>query len=365
MAPWRWWDGRRWTPIVGGASTLGASPRPRLPGWLSPLVIAAAVVIVPAVVVAAATAPQSVLLALVPLGIVVPVLVWLDRVEPEPWSSRVHAALWGATVAAAVAGVVNTIVAVAAGEVAAAVVSAPLVEETVKGLGVYWAVRRQEVDGVIDGLVYASWVALGFAAVENVQYFWLASSEGVLAETFVLRALLTPFAHPLFTAWIGLAIGSAVAAGRPLVPRVLAGWLVSVGLHALWNGSLVAAGESGEAAIIGLVALVFLAIFTGTVVMVVRVRRRERERFLAAVPHLAATYGVSAADAALFVGWRSMLRARRHLPAAERRRFDDLHATLARLAALHHRPGAIDPVAEARLVAHLRAIGPSSPHPAP
>jgi RsiW-degrading membrane proteinase PrsW (M82 family) len=328
-------------------------------------VVAAAVVVVPVVAFAAATAPQSVLLALVPLAIVVPALIWLDRVEPEPWSSRVHAALWGATVAVVVAGVVNSVVAVAVGEVAAAVVSAPLVEETMKGLGVYWAVRRREVDGVIDGLVYASWVGLGFAAVENVQYFWVASDEGVLAETFVLRALLTPFAHPLFTAWIGLAIGTAIAAGRPLVPRVLLGWLVSVGLHALWNGSLVAASETGTPALVGLAAIVFLAVFGGTIVMVVMVRRRERERFLAAVPHLAAAYGVSAADAALFAGWRTMLQARRRLPATERRRFDDLHATLARLAALHHRRAAIDPVAEARLVAHLRAIGPSSRRPAP
>ncbi len=327
--------------------------------------LAAAVLVVPVVAFAAATAPQSVLLAVVPLAIVVPVLVWLDRVEPEPWSSRLHAALWGATVAVAVAGVVNTVVAVTVGEAAAAVVSAPLVEETMKGLGVYWAVRRSEVDGVVDGLVYASWVALGFAAVENVQYFWIASEDGTLAQVFVLRALLTPFAHPLFTAWIGLAIGSAVATGRAVVPRAVLGWLVSVSLHLAWNGSLVAAAATGQALIVGLAALVFVAVFVGTAVMAASVRRRERERLLAAVPHLAVRYGVSPADAALFASWRTLLRARRALPRADRRRFDDLHATLARLAALHHRPGGIDPRTEARLVARLRAIGPSPIHPIP
>ncbi len=125
----------------------------------------------------------------------------------------------GATVSVIVAGTINSIVAVAVSEAAAAVVSAPVVEELMKGLGIYMALRRREIDGVSDGLVYAGWVGLGFAAVENVQYFLVASDDGTLAATFVVRGLLTPFAHPLFTAWIGLAIGLAVGRSRPVFPR--------------------------------------------------------------------------------------------------------------------------------------------------
>ena len=68
------------------------------------------------------------------------------------------------------------------GETAAIVVSAPLFEEAAKGMGVYWAVRRREVDGVSDGIVYAGWVALGFAVVEDATYFALADVEGDLLQ---------------------------------------------------------------------------------------------------------------------------------------------------------------------------------------
>jgi hypothetical protein len=45
--------------------------------------------------------PMAIVLGLVPIAIVGPALVWLGRVEPEPWSARIHALLWGASVATA------------------------------------------------------------------------------------------------------------------------------------------------------------------------------------------------------------------------------------------------------------------------
>ena len=59
------------------------------------------------------------------------------------------------------------------------------------------------MDGVSDGIVYAGWVALGFAVVEDFLYFTTVVEAGLWREVFIVRALLTPFAHPLFTAWIG------------------------------------------------------------------------------------------------------------------------------------------------------------------
>jgi protease PrsW len=246
---------------------------------------------------------------------VAPVLVWMDRVEPEPLSSRVHAFLWGATIAIVVSGVVNSIVALNVSETAAAVVSAPLIEETMKGLAVVWALRRHEIDGAMDGLVYAGWAGLGFAVVEDVEYFLVASDDGVLAETFIARALLTPFAHPLFTAWTGLAIGLAVAKGRRVFPTALWGWFIAVLLHAAWNGSLIAAVQTGEDAIILLAALVFLSIFVGSIVMIVMVRRREQRRFVSAVPMLASRYGLRPGEVRAYGSWREVRRARRALPA--------------------------------------------------
>src|SRR5690606_14686040 len=104
-----------------------AERRPRLPRFLSPPVLVGGILSLGLVVLIAVVSPSSVVAGLIPLAIVLPVLSWLDRVEPEPWSSRIHALLWGAGVAVIVAGIVNSIVGAIFGEVAAMVVSAPLV----------------------------------------------------------------------------------------------------------------------------------------------------------------------------------------------------------------------------------------------
>jgi RsiW-degrading membrane proteinase PrsW (M82 family) len=349
VVPWRWWDGRTWTAHVARAS----ERKPRLPAWLSPPVLVAAVLTVPLVIILLITSPLAVLAGLVPLVIVWPAMAWLDRVEPEPRSSRIHAVLWGATVAGTVSAVVNSIVFVSASEAVAAVVSAPLIEEATKGLGVYWAVRRREVDGVIDGIVYAGWVALGFAVVEDFTYFASAADEGMLVPVFILRALLTPFAHPLFTSWIGLAIGLAVARRRPVLLHALWGYVLAVACHAAWNGSLTFADSSGNGGAIAIAALCFVALFVAVAVALMRIRRQQRQQFERSVPALAARYGIPPAEAQLFAQWPSLLRSRRQLPRGQRRRFDAVHASLARLALLHERPGPRDGADEARLAEQL------------
>ena len=118
--------------------------------------------------------------------------------------------------ATAVSGIVNELVGAGLGMGASLVISAPVIEEIMKAIGIWYAVRRKELDGVMDGVIYAGWTALGFAVVENFLYLGLAEQEGQLLLVFVLRGLLTPFAQPLFTAWTGIAIGAAVAKGKPI-----------------------------------------------------------------------------------------------------------------------------------------------------
>ena len=293
------------------------------------------------------SAPVAVVAAIVPIAIVWPTLAWLDRVEPEPTSSRLHAALWGGLVAVLVAAVANESVAALSSTTVAAVVSAPLVEEAFKALGVVWAVRRGEVDGVTDGIVFAGWVALGFAAVEDVLYF--AEAGEMFPTVFVLRAILTPFAHPLFTFWAGLAIGRAVSRGRGWWPAALWGYVLSVALHAAWNGSLALAapdpetGEGGSGVLVlAVVAPLFVVLFAGVVVALVRMRRAEQRRFVEQWPELMRAHGLTAAEQSWFVDWQQMLRARRSLPRRTRRRFDAMRAALARLSQQHAQPGAGD-----------------------
>ena len=352
--PWasagvRWWDGAMWTPHVAARE----SSRRRLPAWLSVPVLICGVIVGLGVVLLAVFSPVAVLLGFVPVLIVVPVLQWFDRVEPEPLAARLHALFWGASVAVLVSIVVNTVTDLAAGSTLAAVVSAPLIEEAMKALGVVYAVRRKEIDGVMDGIVYAGWVALGFAVVEDFTYFATASDEGALIPTFIARAIFTPFAHPLFTAWTGLAVGRAVSQSQPIFPAILWGYALAVATHAAWNGSLVLGEEIGGPVAVLIAAGAFFVLFVVCMTMLFNARRKSQRRFNELVPWLADRYLIPRGEVSAFTDWSGMLRLRKSLPRRQRRHFDGVHASLARLALFHDQPRATDSAAEAALAERL------------
>lgn len=354
---WRWWDGWAWT--AHRTAPTPAARKPRLPLWLSPPVVVCLPLVVLGVVALAFYEPVAVLAGLVPLLIVLPTIAWLDRVEPEPRHSRIHAVLWGASVAIVVSLIVNVSVLAMWGETVAAVLGAPIIEEAMKGLGIVWAVRRREVDGPIDGVVYAAWVALGFAVVEDMTYFADASTSGIFVQVFVLRALLTPFAHPLFTMWIGLAIGRQVAAGRKLWPGALWGYGLAVLAHMAWNGSLVAAqpdagsDDNGNVMLLLLVVALFVVLFIAVFVKLRAMRRSEQRRFEQQLPFLVRQYGLTPDEQLMFINWRHLIGARKSLPRRQRRAFDAVHSAIARLAAQHQLLARKDAETEAILVQQL------------
>lgn len=178
------------------------------------------------------------------------IFLWLDRYDPEPLVPLVFAFGWGALFAILVSGIFNAVFGEAAmsalgsstGDTLTGIISAPFIEEATKGLGVLviWLAFRKEFDSVVDGIVYAGVVALGFAAVENVDYYGRSFIEGGsagLAGTFLLRGVLAPFSHVLFTSMTGIGCGIARESHRALVKFLapLAGYVAAMFLHALWN----------------------------------------------------------------------------------------------------------------------------------
>ncbi len=232
------------------------------------------------------TALLAVLLATLPLGVVIPTFLWLDRFESEPTRYLVLAFLWGALVASAIAAVFNT------GAVAVfrsttdpgsalqvtAVFVAPFVEELLKALPVLfvWVLLRAEFDGMTDGMVYAGISAAGFAFTENIQYLGMAYTSGgqdALGATFVSRCLLSPFAHPMFTVLTGIGIGMA-ATSRSAVMRVgapLGGYALAVTAHSLWN----LAAMTGGSGLLVVYLLVEVPVFFAFVGLIVWARRHE------------------------------------------------------------------------------------------
>ncbi|HET6232227.1 MAG TPA: PrsW family intramembrane metalloprotease [Longimicrobiaceae bacterium] len=188
-------------------------------------------------------------LAVLPVPFYVMLALWLDRFEAEPPGVLAQTFLWGAAVAVFIAMMINgyaesTLEAIAgtrASEVLGAVVSAPVVEEVAKGIALLFLYFEfdDEFDGVIDGVVYAAMVGLGFAMVENIQYYGEALNEGTQSSlvTFMIRGMMGPFAHPFFTSMIGIGLGVAregPPGGRRYLPPLL-GLVAAISLHALWN----------------------------------------------------------------------------------------------------------------------------------
>ncbi len=214
--------------------------------------------------------------AFLPLPVYVWLALWLDRLEPEPRGLLRRAFAWGAVVAVFFSLVVNSVFGVVTGsEVAAAVISAPIVEEATKGLAILLLFRQQkdEFDNVTDGLIYACMVGLGFSTVENVLYYGRALAEGSVVPVFVLRGMFAPFSHPLFTALTGIGFGIARETRRPWLRYAapLAGLSGAMLLHSLWNLS------ASAGAFFGVYFLVMVPAFAAVLVVAKRSRRREAE----------------------------------------------------------------------------------------
>ncbi|WP_282202186.1 PrsW family intramembrane metalloprotease [Kitasatospora fiedleri] len=141
------------------------------------------------------------------------------------------------------------------------------------------------------GTVLGGVTACGFAFTENALYLGRAFTADRQARldaigqggapslrdfdgtvhTFVLRALLSPFAHPLFTALTGLGLAITLTTGRRWSARLgaPAGALLAMGLHGVWNAAA-GLGTDGFLLVYGLVmvpcfaALVSFAVWAQT-----------------------------------------------------------------------------------------------------
>ncbi len=257
--------------------------------------------------------------------------LWVDRWEPEPAKLLLIAFAWGACIATVTALLINTgaeafgdlLLGGGNGSKVSALVSAPLVEEAAKGvfvLLIFWR-RKEEFDGIVDGVVYAGFAAAGFAFTENIYYFGRAfadhgfgngTSAGVVAA-FLVRGVLSPFTHPLFTVMTGIGFGVAARTTqrwlRIFAP--IAGYLAGVCLHVLWNA---AATLNGGKSFLTLYFLVILPLLIGAIYVIVLQRRREQRIVTAALPRMAAARWIAPSEVDLLASlagrraWRRQAR---------------------------------------------------------
>ena len=269
--------------------------------------------------------PSAFLIALIPLAYTIPAFIWLDRLEPEPRAMRWNAFLWGGGISVLVASVANEYTDASFGTTAALVISAPVAEEIMKTLGILGAAKRNQIDSPLDGVVYAGYVGLGFAMVENIIYFSQAIADDDLGLVFVMRGLFSPFAHPFFTLWVGLAIGAAVQKGRSRRFAAVRGLLLAMALHASWNAS----------GVNGYFALLLLGHIVLFVIVVRRLRRMRREEIVLVqgrLKQLAFAHQLSPVELEAYGDLRATRRLRQGLPRKERPAFDERRVMITKLA---------------------------------
>src|SRR5215211_1977601 len=255
-----------------GSYPVGPGGRPDVPpgllrrsrsalAWLSMTVLGLGTVLL-VILLVLTGGPTALLLTSALAALSFPVLImicfWLDRYEPEPARYRIAALSWGGVVAVAVSLVAEQALFALPGTdtfVETAII-APVVEEFGKGLFLVFVLllRRYQMHGILDGIVYAALVGIGFAFVEDVAYYLSALDEGALSTTVFLRGVMGPFAHPLFTSATGIGIGIAATTRRPGLrwTAPLIGYSVAVFLHAIWNGSAFWGGRGFFLAYLGI-----------------------------------------------------------------------------------------------------------------
>ncbi|SFS57132.1 PrsW family intramembrane metalloprotease [Saccharopolyspora flava] len=292
--------------------------------------------------------------ALLPVGVVVAATVWIDRWEPEPPMLMVGAFLWGAGGATACSlllnntsqSVANLVMGQTDHRFFLTAVMGPVVEEFAKAVFVagLWMRRRAEFNGLVDGIVYASLTAAGFAFTENILYFGKAFADGgvtggAVVALFVLRGVLAPFSHPLFTSMFGIAVGFAWGARTRLqqVGWLFGGYLVAVLLHAVWNSATFLGGTG----FINVYFLIMVPVFLGTFALIIWQRKREQRIVIEQLPKLERAGLIARSEMDLLAsltgrqGWLSKVKKRAGAQAAKSVR--DYQIAVTELAFLQHR----------------------------
>ncbi|GGZ25047.1 PrsW family intramembrane metalloprotease [Streptomyces poonensis] len=301
-------------------------------------------------------------LAVLPVPLLIAAFRWLDRVAPGPWRNLLFSFAWGACAAALIAIVANSFatrwIATATADPSGAdtlgaTVIAPVVEEIAKAAAVLlvFLFRRRDFAGIVDGVVIAGVTATGFAFTENILYLGtafgtdqLSGGSGlasVTAATFFVRVVMSPFAHPLFTVLTGIGFGiAAVSAQRQRVRRVLlplAGLLLAMGMHALWNGST----TFGEFGFFAVYAVFMVPAFGLLTWLVIWTRQRELRTVREELPAYVAAGWLTPHEPYLLGSMRARRLAREfaghHWGRAAARSVGEYEAYATSLAFLRHR----------------------------
>lgn len=191
-------------------------------------------------------------LAVLPVLILAYVVYKQDKVEKEPFGKLLKAFLLGclAVVPAIffeeVLSVFTPQVPVLHGAYTGFVV-AGCSEELCKLLMLYWAVwKSREFNEYFDGIVYACFVSLGFAGVENIGYVTMQDTLSDSLSVGVLRSVLSVPGHFLFGVMMGYYFALAKFTPARRGHYMTRAFVVPMLWHGAFDSILMVAEDLGE-----------------------------------------------------------------------------------------------------------------------
>ncbi len=175
--------------------------------------------------------------SLAPVFMILFYIYFRDKYEKEPIGLLVRAVLLGMVVVLPIVGVERFLVWIMPelGRIGSAAYQAFLVagatEEVFKYMALYLLIwKSPSFNEQFDGIVYAVFVSLGFAAVENVMYVMEAGYH-----TAVIRAVTAVPAHALFGVTMGYYFGIARRYGELRRAYLRYALLVPLLLHGIYD----------------------------------------------------------------------------------------------------------------------------------
>jgi RsiW-degrading membrane proteinase PrsW (M82 family) len=149
----------------------------------------------------------------------------------------------------------------------AAWLSAPIVEESMKAIGVYLMATSPEFNDSMDGIVYGFASGMGFAWAENFFYI-IVNYQGDLMFS-LLRVFIFGLGHGIYTAFTGWWLGRAKERkGFVTLGDLKPGLLMAMVAHGIYNSDIIQV-DSLE----GLAMWVLLTLGTYTVILYAMYRK--------------------------------------------------------------------------------------------
>ena len=121
--------------------------------------------------------------------------------------------------------------------------------------------RNKNFDEPFDGLVYACFIGLGFACIENIMYVFSSATISQAMHTGVMRALLSVPGHFLFAVMMGYFFGMAKFRPEHRTKYLILSYVVPMVAHGLFDYLLMlsdALSETNLAWMSGLFLILFI-----------------------------------------------------------------------------------------------------------